>query len=60
MTSYHVDLRQHLDAFMAVKDRHILAPYPAWWAIGVSQLITAGVFVEIRAIAADPRTRRNA
>jgi len=60
LTSYHVDLRQHLDAFMAVKDRHILAPYPAWSAIGVSQLITAGVFVEIRAIAADPRTRRNA
>lgn len=60
MTSYHVDLRQHLDAFMAVKDRHILAPYPAWSAIGVSQLITAGVLVEIRAIAADPRTRRNA
>ena len=57
MTSYHVDLRQHLDAFVAAKDRHVLAPYPAWSAIGVSQLITGGALVEIRAIAVDPRTR---
>jgi enamine deaminase RidA (YjgF/YER057c/UK114 family) len=56
MTSYHVDLRQHLDAFMAAKDRHIAAPYPAWSAIGVSQLITEGALVEIRAIAVDPRS----
>jgi enamine deaminase RidA (YjgF/YER057c/UK114 family) len=55
MTSYHVDLRRHLDAFIAVKDRYITAPYPAWSAIGVSQLVTEGALVEIRAIAADPR-----
>ncbi len=55
LTSYHVDLRQHLDVFMAAKDRHLVAPYPAWSAIGVSQLITHGALVEIRAIAVDPR-----
>jgi enamine deaminase RidA (YjgF/YER057c/UK114 family) len=57
MTSYHVDLREHLDVFVAAKDRHIAAPYPAWSAIGVSQLITEGALVEIRAIAADPKAR---
>lgn len=57
MTTYHVDLRQHLDAFVEVKDRHIVAPYPAWSAIGVAQLTTEGALVEIRAIAADTRAR---
>jgi enamine deaminase RidA (YjgF/YER057c/UK114 family) len=55
MTSYHVGLRQHLPAFVAVKDQHIAAPYPAWSAIGVSELITEGALVEIRAVAVDPR-----
>ncbi len=57
MTSYHVGLRKHLDEFMAVKDRHIAEPYPAWSAIGVSELITEGALVEIRAIATDPKAR---
>ena len=54
MTSYHVDLRQHLDAFVATKDRHLTAPYPAWTAVGVSELITEGTLVELRAVAVDP------
>jgi enamine deaminase RidA (YjgF/YER057c/UK114 family) len=55
MTTYHVGLREHLDAFCAVKDRHITKPYPAWSAIGVSELITPGALVEVRVIADDPR-----
>ncbi len=55
LTSYHVDLRQHLNVFMAAKDRHLVAPYPAWSAVGVAQLITEGALVEIRVIAVDPR-----
>ena len=51
MTSYHVGLRQHLDAFVRVKDEHIAAPYPAWTAIGVTELITEGTIIEIRVIA---------
>src|SRR5262245_20818657 len=51
MTSYHVDLRTHLSVFMKVKDEYVNAPYPAWTAIGVSQLITEGTIVEIRLIA---------
>jgi len=55
MTTYHVGLRQHLEEFRAVKDRHIGPPYPAWSAIGVAELITEGALVEIRVIARDPR-----
>ena len=53
MTTYHVELRRHLDDFVAVKDRHIRHPYPAWSAIGVSELITEGALVEIRVVAVD-------
>jgi enamine deaminase RidA (YjgF/YER057c/UK114 family) len=51
ITTYHVELKRHLHAFMRVKDEYIAEPYPAWTAIGVSELITDGAFVEIRAIA---------
>lgn len=51
MTTYHVDLRRHLALFTKVKDEHVKAPYPAWSAIGVSELITAGTLIEIRVIA---------
>jgi enamine deaminase RidA (YjgF/YER057c/UK114 family) len=51
LTTYHVDLREHLAAFVAVKDRHIERPYPAWSAIGVSELITPGALAELRVIA---------
>ena len=39
---------------MRVKDRFIRAPYPAWTAIGASELIVPGGLVELRAIAAVP------
>ena len=51
MTTYHVGLRDHLDVFMKVKAEFIFEPYPAWSAIGVSELITEGTLVEIRIIA---------
>src|SRR5262245_61749144 len=51
MTTYHVDLRAHLAAFMKVKDEYVGAPYPAWTAVGISELITPGTIVEIRLIA---------
>lgn len=54
MTSYHVGLREHLPVFIKVKDLYVTAPYPAWTAIGVSELITEGTIVEIRAIARRP------
>lgn len=56
LTSYHVDLRAHLAAFTAVKDRHLVRPYPAWSAIGVAELITEGALVELRVVAHNPQT----
>jgi enamine deaminase RidA (YjgF/YER057c/UK114 family) len=40
-----------LGAFVKVKDEFIAEPYPAWTAIGVSELLTDGALAEIRAIA---------
>lgn len=54
ITSYHVGLREHVLAFAAVKDEHVPAPYPAWSAIGVAELVVPGTLVEIRAVAEDP------
>jgi enamine deaminase RidA (YjgF/YER057c/UK114 family) len=51
MTSYHVDLRKNLAQFRRVKDDYISSPYPAWTAIGVTELITEGTIIEIRVIA---------
>jgi enamine deaminase RidA (YjgF/YER057c/UK114 family) len=51
MTTYHVDLRKNLSHFTTVKDEYISSPYPAWTAIGVTELITEGTIIEIRVIA---------
>jgi hypothetical protein len=52
MTTFHVGLQQHLGAFMAVKDRYLPAPFPAWTAIGVSELAFPGGLAELRVTAA--------
>lgn len=54
LVTYHVDIRQHMETFMTVKDRYITAPYPAWTAIGVSELVVPGGLMELRAVAALP------
>ncbi|MEE4360721.1 MAG: RidA family protein [Pseudomonadales bacterium] len=51
VTSYHVGLQQGLPDFMAARDAHLAAPWPAWTAIGVSELAVPGARVEIRVIA---------
>jgi enamine deaminase RidA (YjgF/YER057c/UK114 family) len=51
LTSYHVDLHQHANSFLKVKDEFIFEPYPAWTAIGVSQLWFADLLVELHIIA---------
>ncbi len=51
ITTYHVNLRRHLRAFINVKDDFVRPPYPAWTAIGVTELITEGSLLEIRIIA---------
>ena len=51
MTTYHVALRKHLKAFIKVKDEFIRMPYPAWTAVGITELITEGTLLEIRIVA---------
>jgi enamine deaminase RidA (YjgF/YER057c/UK114 family) len=51
MTTFHVGLREHLGTFLAVKDRFFAAPWPAWTAIGVTELAAPGALVEIRVTA---------
>jgi enamine deaminase RidA (YjgF/YER057c/UK114 family) len=53
-TSYHVDMREHIQTFMKVKDEFITEPYPAWTAIGISELAFPGARVEIRVTARKP------
>lgn len=52
VTSFHVGLRDNLATFMKVKDEFVKEPYPAWTAIGVSELAVGGARVEIRVSAA--------
>jgi len=54
MTTYHVDMATHMAAFTRSKDRYITPPYPAWTAIGVSELLVPGGLMEIRAVARVP------
>lgn len=51
ITTYHVGLRNQLDMFIRIKDEFITEPYPAWTAIGITELWTPGSIVELRAIA---------
>lgn len=54
ITTYHVEMGRHMECFMSVKDRYLKKPYPAWTAIGVSELAVPGGLMEIRAIALAP------
>ncbi|OHT92515.1 MULTISPECIES: RidA family protein [Mycobacterium] len=51
ITSYHVGLQQHVQTFSDVKDEFVAAPYPAWTAVGVTELAMPGALVEIQIIA---------
>jgi enamine deaminase RidA (YjgF/YER057c/UK114 family) len=50
LTTFHVGM-QHLQVFSAVRDSCFREPWPAWTAIGVSELAVPGAQVEIRATA---------
>jgi enamine deaminase RidA (YjgF/YER057c/UK114 family) len=51
MTTYHVDVAG-IQAFIAVKNNYVRAPFPAWTAIDVDRLVPDNGLVEIRVIAA--------
>ena len=50
-TSYHVGLSKHIRAFMKIRDEVLSEPWPAWTAIGISELAIPGARVEIRVMA---------
>ena len=54
MTTFHVGLQAQLETFVEVKDRYLKDPYPAWTAIGISELAFPGLIVEIRVTARLP------
>lgn len=47
-TSYHVGLQASLPDFMKARDEVLAEPWPAWTAIGVSELAVPGARLEIR------------
>lgn len=49
--TYHTDLQRDMRAFFAVKDEFFPKGFPAWTAVGVTQLALPGLLVEIRAVA---------
>jgi enamine deaminase RidA (YjgF/YER057c/UK114 family) len=51
MTTYHVDMQQHMAVFRSVKDSVFPRGTCAWTCIGVSALARPGLLVEIKCIA---------
>jgi len=50
-TTFHVGLQAHMATFMKVRDQYITEPWPAWTAIGITELAVPNAHVEIRVIA---------
>lgn len=50
--SYHVDLRENMGQFTAVKERYVKAPFVAWTAVGVTALGNPADMIELRSVAA--------
>ena len=54
MTTFHIGFEEHIGVFMQVKDGFVKEPYPAWTAVGVSELaFGALVEIKVRAIVKD-------
>lgn len=49
LTTFHIAFQEHIGVFMQVKDGYVKEKYPAWTAIGVSELAFPGALVEIKA-----------
>lgn len=55
--SYHVGLRDQAGAILTIAAEFLDAPYPAWTAVGVTELFPPKALIEIRCVAVlgDPR-----
>ncbi|MBN3787972.1 RidA family protein [Burkholderia sp. Ac-20353] len=51
LTTFHTNLQADIELFSAVKDEYFPSRFPAWTAVGVTQLALPELCVEIRAMA---------
>ena len=51
ITSFHTDLTTQMPAIIAVKNKYVKPPFPAWTAIQVSRLIPNNGLTEIKVVA---------
>jgi enamine deaminase RidA (YjgF/YER057c/UK114 family) len=51
LVTFHTDFHRDIGAFVKIKDEILTADFPAWTAVGVSQLARPEYLVEIRAVA---------
>lgn len=51
MTTYHLDMHEHIDEFLVAKNE-VVPNLPSWTAIGVTELYSQGVLIEVKVIAA--------
>jgi enamine deaminase RidA (YjgF/YER057c/UK114 family) len=51
LNTFHTALQRDIQAFAAVKDEYFPRHYPAWTAVGVSELAMPGLCIEVRAVA---------
>ncbi len=51
LMTFHTELQGDMQAFAQVKDQYFPDRYPAWTAVGISQLALPGLRLEIRAVA---------
>ncbi len=51
LTSFHVDMAATLRDFIRAKDEAVAEPYPAWTAIGCTELALPGARAEVKATA---------
>jgi len=54
MTTFHIGMREHMGVFSQVRRSFIQEPYPAWTAVGTTELALPGALVEIRVVARMP------
>ncbi len=58
LTTFHTDLQGSMPDLIEVKNRYIKAPFPAWTAIGTTELYSPSAVVEIKIIALLPDDER--
>ena len=51
ITTYHLDIQAHIGPFIEAKNE-ALPNLPTWTAVGVTELFSPGVFIEVKVIAA--------